>query len=88
MGACLVTSQALTFTAFSKVSFFVGNMIKSSKTLATLLWKVITWDVKYLKSLKIRTFFAVLMITIGIAGFNMFGKKKATGETNYIGFAM
>lgn len=64
-------------------------MIKSSKTLATLLYKVMTFDTHYLKEVKPKTYFAVALITAGVLGFNTFNgkaKKKADVPIDYFGF--
>jgi len=69
----------------------MGNMIKSSKTLATLLYKILTFDIKYLKGIKPKTYFAVSLITMGVLAFNTFNgksKKVSTDPTDYFGFLL
>jgi len=66
-------------------------MIKSSKTLATLLYKILTFDIKYLKGIKPKTYFAVSLITMGVLAFNTFNgksKKVSTDPTDYFGFLL
>lgn len=87
IGVAVVMSQALSLYGFSRVSFFIGNMIKSSKTLATLVYRLVTLDFAYIQQLKMTTKISVVLITIGIIAFNLAKPSKKDKETDVLGFA-
>lgn len=87
IGIAIVVSQALSLYGFSRVSFFVGNMIKSSKTLAMLVYKFILGDIAWIRNLKRTTVISVILITVGIFAFNLAKPSVSGKETDYIGFA-
>lgn len=87
--AGLVFAQALTMYGFKHISFFMGNMIKSSKTVSAIGVAFLMRDWKYINSLKWNTWIAVALITYGIISFNVLGDSKKTSEkgTSLSGFA-
>lgn len=80
--------QGLSVFGFSNVSYFVGNLVKSSKTIATVLFAVLMRDWGYIKNIKKNSWLAIVLITIGIISFNVFAdasnKKQKVSTT--IGF--
>ena len=86
IGVAIVISQALSLYGFSRVSFFVGNMIKSSKTLAMLVYKFILGDMVWIRKLPRTTIISVILITVGIFAFNLAKPSTSGKETDYLGF--
>lgn len=83
----LVIGQGLSVFGFSNVSYFIGNLVKSSKTISTVLFAVLMRDWVYLRKLSRNTWIAIIMITAGIISFNIFAdstKKEKSSEI--IGF--
>lgn len=88
MGGSLMLGQLLCFYGFSHLSFFVGNLLKSSKIVATVIFAAVIQDWVYLKSLSAKTYTAVALQSVGIISFNVFSdaKKsdKVSEQTGYI----
>jgi UDP-galactose transporter B1 len=90
IGLCLLTGQCFTMWGFARISFFVGNLFKSSKSVSMLLFNFLTGDFAYLRGLNIKTWLTVSMVTGGIIMFNVTGAKKSGKEVplDMIGLAM
>ena len=71
IGLLLCLSQLLTYYGFMYVSFFVGNLVKSSKTIAILAISFALRDWKYLKSLSVKSYVAVIGMTYGIFSYSI-----------------
>ena len=76
IGLLLCVSQLLTYYGFMYVSFFVGNLVKSSKTIAILAIALISRDWRYLKSLTIKSYIAVIGMTYGIFSYSLLKKEN------------
>jgi drug/metabolite transporter (DMT)-like permease len=90
LGLALLAGQCFTMWGFGRISFFVGNLFKSSKSVSMLLFNFLTGDFAYLRSLNIKTWVTVFMTTAGIILFNVTGAKKSANEVplDLIGLAM
>merc|ERR1712241_1458048 len=83
IGFFLSVSQIFGMQGYKMASFFVGNIVKSSKCISIILFALFTRDWKYLKTLTRTTFITVFMLTVGILGFILNNNNKTSSFTSY-----